>query len=137
MTQGLTLSIVGFVVACALAGSASAVASTPRERRASLGTGLGDRVVQPRTRTVCVSATDKNGSAVADLQASEFQVKEGGKTAEVLSAQPATMPLRIALIVADGGTGAFQLGMATFMQRNISHLSGVGVHPRFAPSTMS
>src|SRR5216110_936325 len=34
-------------------------------------------VVQPRTRMVCVSATDKNGSAVADLQASEFQVKEG------------------------------------------------------------
>src|SRR5437763_393011 len=71
---------------------------------------------------------------VADLQASEFQVKEGGKTAEVLSAQPATMPLRIALIVADGGTGAFQLGMATFMQKLLGRaefaLTSVVVQPQ-------
>src|SRR5947209_16414380 len=82
-----------------------------------LVTGVAGSPTQPQTRTVCVSATDKNGSAVADLQAEDFQVKQGGKTLEVVSARLATTPLRVALIVADGGTGAFQLGLATFMQK--------------------
>src|SRR5437879_4431025 len=98
MPHRTTASIVGLVVAPMLVTNVIAA-------------------VQARTRMVCVSAIDKNGGAVADLQASEFQVKEGGKTAEVLSARPATTPLRINLIVADGGTGAFQLAIATFLQK--------------------
>ena len=108
MLQLLTRSIVGLVVVGAL------------------GTGPGSPgvvrgAVQTRTRTVYVSATDKNGSAVADMLAAEFEVKEGGKTQEVVSVRPATAPLRIALIVADGGTGAFQLGLAHFMQKLLGH----------------
>jgi VWFA-related protein len=84
---------------------------------AALVTGAAGSPIEQRTRTVYASATDKNGSAVTDLQPDEFQVKQGGKTLEVVSARPATTPLRIALIVADAGTGAFQLGLATFMQK--------------------
>src|SRR4030095_1090331 len=67
-------------------------------------------------RTVYVSVTDKNGMAITDMQAAEFEVKEGGKTREIVRASAATIPLRIALLVADQGTGAFQLGLARFMQ---------------------
>jgi hypothetical protein len=114
MPHRLTLSIVGFVAVGALfTGSRSIGASLPRDSSVSPGA----RAIQPRTRTVIVSAIDKNGSAVADLQADELQMKQGGKTLEVVGARPADTPLRIALIVADGGTGAFQLGLATFMQK--------------------
>ncbi|PYR63029.1 MAG: hypothetical protein DMF91_04620 [Acidobacteria bacterium] len=91
--------------------------STSLRSLASLRAGAA----QPRTRTVCVSATDKNGRAVGDLQADEFQAKAGGKTLEIVSVRPATSPLRIALIVADAGTGAFQLGLAHFMQNLLGH----------------
>ena len=77
--------------------------------------------LQPRTRTVYVSATDKQGSAVTDLQASDVEIKEGGKVREIVSAAPATIPLRIALLVADQGTGAFQLGLGRFMQKLLGH----------------
>jgi VWFA-related protein len=72
---------------------------------------------QPRTRNVYVTAVDKQGSPITDLQAADFEVKLGGKVQEVVSAQPATVPFRIAIIDADGGTGAFQRGLALFMQR--------------------
>jgi VWFA-related protein len=100
----------------------------------SSSTDPAGSAAQARTRTVYASATDKSGSAVADLQASDFQVKAGGKASEVVSARPATMPLRIALIVADGGTGAFQLGLATFMQKLLGRaefaLTSVLVQPQ-------
>jgi hypothetical protein len=73
--------------------------------------------VQPATRVVYASAFDKNGSAVKDMSAVEFEVKEGGKTREIVSAEPAKIPLRIALLVADQGTGAFQRGLGLFMQK--------------------
>jgi VWFA-related protein len=74
-----------------------------------------------RTRTLYVTAIDKNGAGVRDLQPIDFEVKVGGKTQEVVSARPAEVPLRIALIVADQGTGAFQLGIARFMQTLLGH----------------
>jgi VWFA-related protein len=77
--------------------------------------------LQPRTRTVYVSATDKQGSVVTDLQATEVEIKEGGKVREIVSAAPATVPLRIVLLVADQGTGAFQLGLGRFMQKLLGH----------------
>jgi VWFA-related protein len=108
MPQAVTSSLVGFAVVSAIvAGSNSS--------------GMAGSAAQPRTRAVCVSATDKNGSAVGDLQADEFQAKSGGKTLEIVSVRPATSPLRIALIVADAGTGAFQLGLAHFMQNLLGH----------------
>jgi VWFA-related protein len=83
------------------------------------GAGSSDRPtgVESVTRTVFVSAIDKNGSPVTDLQPADFEVKEGGKIQAVTSAKPAEVPLRIALIDADQGTGAFQLGIGRFMQK--------------------
>ena len=99
MRHALTASIVGFVVAGALVS------------------GISEAHAQPRTRNVYVSVVDKQGLPVTDLQAADFEVKVGGKAQDVVTVQPATVPFRIALIVADGGTGAFQRGLALFMQR--------------------
>jgi hypothetical protein len=69
------------------------------------------------SRTLHVTAIDKKGNPVTDLQAAEFDVKIGGKKVDVVSAGPAQAPMRIALLVADAGTGGFQGGIATFIQR--------------------
>ena len=100
MPPALTSSALGFVVACALAIGASATVAE----------------VQPRTRTVYASVNEKDGSAVTDLKATEFEVKEGGKTREIVSVKPATNPLRVAILDADGGTGAFQSAVGYFME---------------------
>ena len=113
-----------FVVAlCALAGS-------------SMPSGLAwsrTGAFQPPTRTVYVSVTDKQGQSVTDLQAAEFEVKVAGKPRDVVSAEEAKIPLRIALLVADQGTGAFQRGLAQFMQKLLGHaefaLTSVIVQP--------
>jgi hypothetical protein len=62
------------------------------------------------------SVLDRDGNPVTDLTAAEIEVKEGGKTQEV-TLQPASAPLRIALIVADGGTGAYQAAATTLINR--------------------
>jgi hypothetical protein len=100
-----------FVVTCALVGPAMP-SGTAWSRTGAL---------QPPTRTVYVSATDKDGQTVRDLQAAEFEVKVAGKPRDVVSVEEAKIPLRIALLVADQGTGAFQLGLAHFMQRLLGH----------------
>jgi VWFA-related protein len=76
---------------------------------------------QARTRTVYVSAFDKQGAAVRDLQPDDFEIKESGKVRAIVSAAPAALPLRISLLVADQGTGAFQLGIGRFMQKLLGH----------------
>jgi hypothetical protein len=70
-----------------------------------------------RTRTIYASVTDKNGTPVTDLTAPDFELKVGGKVQQVTAAQLTKVPLRMALIVADGGTGAVQYPAATFVQR--------------------
>jgi VWFA-related protein len=108
----LTSSLLGVVIpALVLSSSASGGHLGPSSEQAR----------PPRTRTLYVTATDKNGVAVTDLQATDFEVKIGGKVQEVGSAQPASVPLRVALLVADQGTGAFQLGIARFMQTLLGH----------------
>jgi hypothetical protein len=67
--------------------------------------------------TVHVTAVDKKGNAITDLQATEFEVKLGGKKLEVTSAGPAQAAMRIALLVSDAGTGGFQGGIASFIQK--------------------
>ncbi len=108
MPQAWISSIAGLLVGSALvAGSSSIV--------------WADRAAQPSSRTVYVSVLDKNGKPVTDLDASEFDVKVGGKRLEVVRAGPAQAPLRIALIVSDAGTGAFQMAVANFMQKLLGH----------------
>jgi VWFA-related protein len=116
----LSSSVFGAVIGILLASSSGAAAPAP-------GQPSG------RTRTLYVTAVDKDGAAVKDLQAADFEVKIGGKTVDVGSAQPASVPLRISVLVADQGTGAFQLGLARFMQTLLGHaefaLTSVLVQP--------
>ena len=74
----------------------------------------------PVTRTVYVSAVDKQGAPVTDMQPADFEVKEGGKVQEI-AVKPATAPLRVSILVADWGTGSFQAGMAGFMEKLLGH----------------
>jgi VWFA-related protein len=69
------------------------------------------------TRTVYVSVLEKGGAPVTDLSADDFVVKEGGKDREIVGAGMTTLPLRIALVVDDNGTGIFRYGVAKFIER--------------------
>jgi hypothetical protein len=73
--------------------------------------------VEPLGRTVYVTVTDKVGSSVPDLTPAHFVVKIGGKVREVLSAEPAAAPLRIAIIVDDNGSGFFRYAVGKFIER--------------------
>lgn len=80
-----------------------------------------DQSTARQTRTIYVSVTDKTGASVTDMQAAEFEVKDGGKVCSITGAALAEIPLRVALLVADQGTGAFQLGALRFMQKLAGH----------------
>ena len=110
MPHPFTASIAGVFAIAAVAGSSNLRSSLP-----------GEQPIARQTRTIFVSVTDKTGASVTDLQAADFDVKEGGKVCAITSAAPAEIPLRIALLVADQGTGAFQLGTARFMQKLLGH----------------
>ncbi len=69
------------------------------------------------TRTVYVSVLDKNDVPVTDLGLGDFVVKEGGKTRDVVEAGMANLPLRIALLIDDNGTGIFRYGVVKFIER--------------------
>jgi VWFA-related protein len=69
------------------------------------------------TRTVYVTVIDKNNIPVTDLGSGDFVIKEGGKTRDVVEAGMANVPLKIALIVDDNGTGVFRYGVAKFIER--------------------
>jgi VWFA-related protein len=108
MLHPCTSCVVGLAVVGALAVEAGPIGAT----RGAL---------QAPPRIVHVSVTDRNGSGVPDLTAADFEVKVGGKTRDVISARRATVPMRIAILVSDGGTGGFQLGLANFMQTLLGH----------------
>lgn len=71
---------------------------------------------QPLTRRVYVTALERNGAPVADLTAAEVEVKEGGKTREIVALRPASGPLQIAILVDDNGTGLFRVAVARFIE---------------------
>jgi VWFA-related protein len=68
-------------------------------------------------RTVYVSVTQKDGAPVTDLTAADFDIKEGGKPVEVVGAELTKTPIRLSMIVADGGTGGFQYALVTLVQQ--------------------
>jgi hypothetical protein len=73
------------------------------------------------TRKIYISAIDAKGAPVTDLTAADITVKEGGKERPVASLQPATAPMQVAILVDDRGTGAFQAGVAQFLQKGLGH----------------
>ena len=95
------LLLIGFDAPAALRGPADGFVPAP----------------QAIARIVYVSAIDKYGNPVTDLQQADFELKVDGKKSTIVNVRPAEAPMRIALIVSDAGTGGFQLGLATFMQR--------------------
>jgi VWFA-related protein len=60
---------------------------------------------QAGQRTVYVAAVDRKHVPVTDLTAADFVVKEDGKVRTVTKAEVATAPLKIALLLDDGGLG--------------------------------
>jgi hypothetical protein len=80
-------------------------------------TTLASRSTAATNRTVYVSVVDKAGAPVTDIQAADLEVKEGGKTMEIVSVKPATAPLRIAVIDSDAGSGAYQTGLLSFVNK--------------------
>jgi len=110
MPHPLPASLVGVLATTVVAGSFN----LPSGRRHG-------QTMAAQTRTIYVSGTDKSGASVIDMQASDFEVKDGGKVCSIASVAPAEIPLRIALLVADQGTGAFQLGTGRFMQKLLGH----------------
>jgi VWFA-related protein len=103
MSRALAFSLTALVSAAAL--SAAAPASSPAQE-------LG-----PNTRAVYVNVTDKNGAWVPGLTPADFVVKEGGKEREIVAAELAPAPMRIAMVVDDNGTGIFRYGVARFIER--------------------
>jgi hypothetical protein len=59
----------------------------------------GRLAAQAQQRAILVSALDKSGAPVAELQPSDIIVREDDVTREVLSIAPATEPMHVALLV--------------------------------------
>jgi hypothetical protein len=91
-----------------------------------------DVALQRVTRMLYATVTESGGKPVLDMQATDFEVREGGRVQEI-SARPATNPLRVALIVSDGGGGQFQQGVLTFCEAVLGNgdvaITGVVVQP--------
>lgn len=68
------------------------------------------------SRSVHVAVVNNDGSPVTDLTAADFEVKEGGKATAITTAAITNVPLRVALIVADEGTGNFQQAMVQLIK---------------------
>ncbi len=73
-------------------------------------------IPQGRTNTVFVTATEGNGAPVVDLVADDFSIKEDGKNRDVLKVELARVPMQIAIIVDDNGSGIFRSGLVNFVQ---------------------
>lgn len=69
------------------------------------------------TRTVHLIALDDRGQVLPDLRPSDIVLKAGGKLLEVIRVEPAATALRITVLVSDAGTGGFQQGIASFVER--------------------
>jgi hypothetical protein len=54
------------------------------------------------------------------MTAADFDVREGGRVQQI-SVRHATTPLRVALIVSDGGLGQFQVGALRFCEALLGH----------------
>jgi len=71
------------------------------------------------TRTVHVTVVSGKDAAVPDLTPADFEVKEDGKTREVLNAEPSAEPLSVALLLDDKGSDINEIrsALAVFVRR--------------------
>jgi VWFA-related protein len=85
----------------------------------SLLPAAGRSPAEPITRTVYVTVTDGKGAAVSDLTAADFAVKEGGKARDILSAEPAKLKMRTAVMIDERllGDGPTRNGVFEFLKR--------------------
>jgi VWFA-related protein len=97
--------------------SAAIVLLSPNSSAISLPSGQEAALRDGLTRTIYVSVLNNAGAPVTDLAAPDFVIKEGGKDREVVRAGMTSVPLRIALLVDDNGTGIFRYGVAKFIER--------------------
>src|SRR5262245_26023164 len=70
-------------------------------------------------RTLHVTVVDDKGAAVPNLTSADFELKEDGKTRDVVSATPAVEPLTIAMLVDDRGSDINEIrsALAAFVLR--------------------
>ena len=73
----------------------------------------------PAVRTVYVTVVDERGSAATNLKAENFAVKEGGKDCVIVSAEPATEKMRLALMIEEplAAMAGIRVGIGEFVQR--------------------
>lgn len=73
----------------------------------------------PTNRTVYVTVTDRQGTAVTDLTPADFVVKEGGQEREVVKAEPAAARMRLALAIEERlvPDSSVRLGIYEFVKR--------------------
>jgi VWFA-related protein len=100
MFKRLMLSVAGVVSLGLLLGHSGSLSAAPRQD----------------SRSVHVAVVNNDGTPVPDMTAADFEVKEGGKSVTLTSATITDVPLRLALIVADEGTGSFQQSMVTLIK---------------------
>jgi VWFA-related protein len=90
---------------------------------------------QGTPRKVYVTVTERGGKPVTDMTAADFEVKEDGRIQEI-NVRLATDPVRVALIVADRGTGMFQGASLRFVEGMLGHgefaITGVLTQPELA-----
>jgi VWFA-related protein len=86
-----------------------------------------------RTRTIHMTVVDGKGAAVPDLTPADFEVKEDGKTREVLTVAPSSEPLSVALLLDDKGSDINEIrsGLAACVLRlrGLAEVSLVSVVP--------
>ena len=100
MVKRVILCVAGVVSLSLVLGNPWSLSASPRQD----------------SRSVHVAVVNNDGTPVTDLAAADFEVKEAGKATTIANAALTTVPLRVALIVADEGTGNFQQAMVQLIK---------------------
>jgi VWFA-related protein len=91
---------------------------------------------QTVTRTIYVTAVNRDGLYISGLTVAELTVKEDGKQRPIELVEPATEPMQIAILLDDGGPslGSVRQGAGNFVERlqgkAVFSLTTTGGRPR-------